>query len=50
VYASETKIRRHVRIRRDANPFDPQWQDYLKERAFQKKFGITRRKAGIKPL
>ena len=23
VYAGETKIRRHVKIRRDANPFDP---------------------------
>jgi RNA-directed DNA polymerase len=50
VYASETKIRRHVKIRGQANPYDPQWQDYLKERAFQKKFGITRRQAGIKPL
>ena len=50
VYAGETKIRRHVKIRRDANPFDPQWQDYLAERAFHKKFGITRRQAGIKPL
>ena len=48
-YAGETKIRRHVKIRGDANPFDPQWQDYLKERAFRKKFGITRQQAGIKP-
>ena len=49
VYAGETKIRRHVKIRRDANPFDPQWQDYFAERAFRKKFGITRQQAGIKP-
>ena len=49
VYAGETKIRRHVKIRRDANPFDPQWQDYFAERAFHKKFGITRRQAGINP-
>ncbi len=48
VYAGETKIRRHVKIRKNANPFDPQWRDYLAERAFQKKFGITRRVAGIK--
>jgi len=48
-YAGETKIRRHVKIRREANPFDPQWQDYFAERAFQKKFGITRQQAGIKP-
>ena len=49
VYAGETKIRRHVKIRRNANPFDPQWQPYFAERAFHKKFGITRRQAGIKP-
>ena len=49
VYAGETKIRRHVKIRKDANPFDPQWQTYFVERAFQKKFGITRQQAGIKP-
>jgi RNA-directed DNA polymerase len=48
VYAGETKIRRHVKIRRDANPFDPQWQPYFAERAFHKKFGITRQQAGIK--
>jgi len=49
VYASETKIRRHVKIRQDANPFDPQWKSYFVERAFQKKFGIRRQEAGIKP-
>jgi hypothetical protein len=31
------------------NPFDPQWQDYFAERAFHKKFGLTRQQAGIKP-
>jgi RNA-directed DNA polymerase len=50
VYAGETKIRRHVKIRRDANPFDPQWKSYFVERAFHKKFGIHRQEAGIKPL
>ena len=49
MYAGETKIRCHVKIRKNANPFDPQWQDYFAERAFQKKFGITRQQAGIKP-
>jgi len=49
VYAGETKIRRYVKIRREANPFDPQWQDYFAERAFHKKFGIPRQQAGIKP-
>ena len=47
--ASETKIRRHVKIRAEANPFDPDWQDYFAERAFHKKFGIHRHEAGIKP-
>ena len=48
-YAGETKIRRHVKIRRLANPFDPQWKDYFAVRAFQRKLGITCREAGIKP-
>ena len=50
VYASDTKIRRHVKTRRLANPFDPLWNPYFLERAFHKKFGISRREAGIKPL
>jgi RNA-directed DNA polymerase len=49
VYAGETKIRRHVKIRRDANPFDPQWQPYFEERAFHTKLGSHRLVAGIKP-
>lgn len=49
VYASDTKIRRHVKIRAEANPHDPDWQDYFEERAFFKKFGIHRYEAGIKP-
>jgi RNA-directed DNA polymerase len=49
VYATETKIRRHVKIRAEANPFDPRWQDYFKERAFYKWFGIHRHEAGVKP-
>ncbi len=48
-YAGETKVRRHVKIRREANLFDPQWQDYFAERAFHKKFGVTRQQAGMKP-
>jgi RNA-directed DNA polymerase len=50
VYATDTKIRRHVKIRAEANPFDPHWQDYFKERAFFKKFGIHRHEAGVTPL
>jgi hypothetical protein len=49
VYAGETKIRRHVKVRRDANPFDPQWKSYFVERAFHKKFGTHRHEAGVKP-
>lgn len=49
VYAGETKIRRHIKIRQAANPFDPQWKTYFVERAFQKKYGLHRPEAGIKP-
>ena len=42
VYASEAKIRRHVKIRADANPFDPNWQNYFAERAVVKRFGVHR--------
>ena len=47
--ASDTKIRRHIKIRKDANPFDPAWRPYFVERAFRKKFGISRHQAGIQP-
>lgn len=30
--ASDTKIKRHILIRDDANPFDPKWQDYFDKR------------------
>jgi RNA-directed DNA polymerase len=41
-------IQRFVKIRAEANPFDPDWYDYFEERAFFKKFGISRRQAGVK--
>ena len=47
--ASDTKIRRHLKIQAEANPFDPCWQDYFADRAFYKIFGIHRHEAGIKP-
>jgi RNA-directed DNA polymerase len=50
VYAGATQNRRHVKIRQDANPFDPQWKPYLVDRAFHKKFGIHRYQAGIKTV
>jgi RNA-directed DNA polymerase len=49
IYASDTKIRRHIKIRRNANPFDPQWRIYFKEREFKKMFGTTRQQAKITP-
>jgi len=48
VYAGETKIRRRLKVRQDANPFDPQWKLYFQERAFHARFGIHRHEAGIK--
>jgi hypothetical protein len=32
-----------------SQPFDPSWQPYFEERAFRKKFGISRHQAGIQP-
>ncbi len=45
----EISIRRHLKIRGQANPFDPRWRAYFEDRAFFKKFGIHRREAGLKP-
>lgn len=30
-YATDTKIRRHTKIKADANPFDPEWELYFEE-------------------
>jgi len=30
--ASQTRIRRHILVRVDVNPYDPQWQEYLARR------------------
>ena len=35
--ASDTPIRRHIKIRKDANPFDPNWTEYFEERERLKK-------------
>jgi hypothetical protein len=50
VHASEQPIRRHINLRLDANPFDPWWDEYFQERKFRKRFGITRREAGIRAV
>jgi len=41
--ASETKIKRHRKIKRDANPFDPAWAAYFKERVLCKYAGSGRK-------
>lgn len=30
-YASDTKIRRHTKVKAEANPFDPEWELYFEE-------------------
>ncbi len=47
VNPSETRIRRHVKIKGDANPLDSQWRDYFEDRAFFRWFGIHRIQAGL---
>jgi RNA-directed DNA polymerase len=49
VRTARIPIQRFIKIRGEANPFDPEWDDYFEERAFFKKFGISRRQAGIIP-
>ncbi len=33
---ADIPIRRHVKIRSDANPYDPQWKEYFKKRPYSK--------------
>jgi RNA-directed DNA polymerase len=47
VQPTTISIRRHPKIRGEANPFDPSWGAYFEDRAFFKKFGIHRREAGL---
>jgi len=49
VYPGDTKIRRHIKIRQAANPYDPVQRQYFEDRAFYKKFGVWRRKASPHP-
>jgi RNA-directed DNA polymerase len=35
VYATDTKIRRHVKVHAEVNPYSPRWEDYLAERHVQ---------------
>jgi RNA-directed DNA polymerase len=47
VCANKTIIRRHLKIKAEANPFDPCWRSYFEDRAFFKKFGLHLHEAGI---
>lgn len=44
VSSSGTKIRRHVKIKGEANPFDLLWRDYFEDRAFFKWYGVHRQR------
>lgn len=48
-YTKDTKIRRHVKVRSSANPFDPAEVPYFVERSFYKKFGFYRHRAKKTP-
>ncbi len=39
--ASDTPIKRHVKIKKDANPFDPKWTTYFEERTSRSKPNIV---------
>ena len=32
VLASDTRIRRHIKVKADATPFDPEWEEYFRDR------------------
>lgn len=40
--AVQTKIRRHTKIKADANPFDPRWEQYFEERTGLKMLSTLR--------
>ncbi len=44
----DVSIRRHIKIRGEANAFDHRWKAYFEERGFFKKFGISRSESGQK--
>lgn len=43
----KVKIKRHIKIRAEANPFDPKWRGYFKDRKFLKWFGSHRPGAAV---
>jgi len=45
--ASQTPIRRHIKVRGAANPYDPQWELYFEQRQFHKTCGELRHRPDI---
>ena len=41
ICATQTKIRRHLKIRGAANPYDPEWRSYFAARGTAKRIGAT---------
>jgi len=48
--AGRVTIRRHVKIRGDANPYDPAWEPYFEERLFRKMQGTLAGRTRIEYL
>ena len=49
-HASKTKIMRHVKISSDANPYDPAWDEYLKQRSSVQFKKLNRRRSQVRKL
>ncbi len=49
-YASKVRIKRHVKIKGDVNPYDPQWESYLEERRSRKMADNLRGRADLLAL
>jgi hypothetical protein len=47
--AADVRIWRHLKIKSDANPFDPSWRPYFDERKLLKKLPPTLHKLLRKP-
>ncbi len=46
LYATDTKMRRHLKIQAKANPFDPEWNGYFEARMGLKRYRRTTRHSG----
>jgi len=45
-YAAEVPIRRHIKIKAEANPFDPAWEGYFEDRQGFKMFNSLKGNEG----